>query len=1355
MPPSGTRPPLRFAASLVIAVALCGGTATLDAGDAPRPRLRILNGTSQAMDVFWLRSDADRVPNGSIAPGADTTITTTLGHRFLVVGREDGSEYGVTSVVPVQALCVGGVPEFYARRADAHGFPIVASANVNPLALAEAAYLIDLMLARRPDVREAMIKSGARLSIIAWNEFTTDLPEWRWLAGERVAGFPGIAARDYWDARARGMGGSTTDPFCSCGEENLLGYAGDPYSTENILIHEFAHNIHLRGLVNVDPTFDPRLRAAYDAAMREGLWKGKYAGVNHHEYFAEGVQSWFDNNRENDHDHNHVNTRAELIDYDPRLAALCREVFGDTVLAYTKPASRLTDHLAGYDPATAPTFQWPERLQGARTAIRRHAVDRDAKANAAPAADGGGTPAELWIVTTPAGADLPAGASVRDFPLLVRLSGDTFDFTRAGPAGRDIRFTDAAGAPLVHQVEEWDAARGSASVWVRIPRIDGDTQQAIRLQAGIAARADTPAAARVFDAANGFAAVLHLDDPLADDIGTIRPVDAGTVAVPGLIGPGRRFPAGAGISGGDAVAGLPSGRGPMTTQAWFRATAPNCRLVGWGKERGQGNKIIIDLASPPRITLDCFFANVEGRTPVPLGVWHHVVHTFDGTHSRVYLDGRLDGETKPPLDVATPASFFIGGWYGRYGFAGDMDEVRISSVARSADWIRLEYENQKPLQSLVGPPVSGVGPAAVTPARLELAEGGTADVTVSPGAARMWSWSVVRNGEIRKAAVNGRRFTFAAGRVAGDERLAIRLEAVQPDGLQVVEVPVTVREAIPEPTVSLVAPRTWDGRTPIEVRAVIGNRGPSGVEAPGSRPLHTAWAVSGGAVTRRADGETLSLVRSQYSGPLTIRVAVDDGGAPATAEAAIEVVEPARDAWVARTPAGDERPVDGQFYARDDANVGTLVWNGRLDGPADAVELVVRADGRPHACERARPGADNAFSFSVTLAPGLVAYEAELAVIRGDARTVLETARDLVCGDVLVIQGQSNALATDTREQAPRETHQWIRSHGDPAAGNAGARPAGWCRPVWKREQPGQTEIGWWGMELAKRLVDHHKVPVCVLNGAVGGTRIDQHQRNDADPADPATIYGRLLRRTRAAGLTHGIRAILWHQGENNQGAAGPSGDHDWQTYQELFLDLAADWKEDFPNLRHYYLFQIWPSACAMGRDGNGDMLRERQRTLPRLFSHMDIQATLGVRPPGGCHFPLAGWAEFARLAEPLVARDLHGVRPATAITSPNLVRATVAPGRAGSVALEFDQPVVWRDEIAGQFFIDDAAGRVTGGRADGDVLVLTVADGPAPRRITYLREAAWRQDDLLVGANGLAALTFCDVPIAAGDAAE
>jgi len=345
----------------------------------PRPSLQIINGSRSPIDIFWLKTPDERVFNGSIEPSNNTVITTTIGHRFAVVNREDQSESIVTSEVPVQAFRFGGVPAFYTQQATAEGFPVVASARVNPFALKEAVYIIDLMLAKRPDVRTAMIKSGSRLCIMAHDEFTTDLPEWACLAEGTIPGFPGVSARDFRDARARGMGGSETDPYCSCAEENLLGYEGDPYRAENILIHELAHNIHLRGMSNVDPTFDARVKAAYDAAMNEGLWNGKYASVNHHEYFAEGVQSWFDDNRENDHDHNHVNTRSELSDYDPRLAALCKEVFGDTEFRYTRPATRLTGHLVGYDPSTAPRFEFPERLNEARKRIREAAEQRSSK----------------------------------------------------------------------------------------------------------------------------------------------------------------------------------------------------------------------------------------------------------------------------------------------------------------------------------------------------------------------------------------------------------------------------------------------------------------------------------------------------------------------------------------------------------------------------------------------------------------------------------------------------------------------------------------------------------------------------------------------------------------------------------------------------------------------------------------------------------------------------------------------------------------------------------------------------------------------------------------------------------------
>ena len=382
----------------------------VEARSAERPELQIINGTSGPIEVFWLKSDAERVSNGEIEPGGTTLITTTIGHRFVIVGDE-GAEAVVESVVPVQAFryqpsaesgadeaeVVEGeviappkgaaIPAFYSKYISAGGYPIVGSERVSDYALKEAAHLVNAMLAKRPDLREAMIQSGSRLCVMAHDEYTTELPEYEFLKRGR-AKIDGVDPKDFWDARARGLGGSRADPYCLSAEENLLGFPGDPFSTENILIHEFAHNIHLRGMANVDPTFDERLRETYDKAMAQGLWKKAYASVNRHEYFAEGVQSWFDNNRENDNEHNHVNTRAELLEYDPDLAALCREVFGDTVLVYTKPATRLTGHLEGYDPSRAPRFVWPSRLKKAQAEIRREVRERNQKQDAPSASVG-------------------------------------------------------------------------------------------------------------------------------------------------------------------------------------------------------------------------------------------------------------------------------------------------------------------------------------------------------------------------------------------------------------------------------------------------------------------------------------------------------------------------------------------------------------------------------------------------------------------------------------------------------------------------------------------------------------------------------------------------------------------------------------------------------------------------------------------------------------------------------------------------------------------------------------------------------------------------------------------------------
>ena len=241
---------------------------------------------------------------------------------------------------------------FYEQWIDVEGLPVVASAKVNPYAVKEAAWLIRQMIGHRQDVLQALAESNVRFAVMAYNELTTQIPEHSDLE-------PAV----YWDRRARGLGPTPIRPAVSCGEENLLNYSGDPYWSENILVHEFAHAIHQMGLNSVDPGFDERLEAAFNTAVERGLWKDTYAITNSAEYWAEGTQSWFDTNRANDSEHNHVSTRDTLKAYDPALATLLTEIYGDREWRYTQVVTRLhLSHLHGFDPDRAPTFEWPAEL---------------------------------------------------------------------------------------------------------------------------------------------------------------------------------------------------------------------------------------------------------------------------------------------------------------------------------------------------------------------------------------------------------------------------------------------------------------------------------------------------------------------------------------------------------------------------------------------------------------------------------------------------------------------------------------------------------------------------------------------------------------------------------------------------------------------------------------------------------------------------------------------------------------------------------------------------------------------------------------------------------------------------------
>lgn len=982
-----------------------------------------------------------------------------------------------------------------------------------------------------------------------------------------------------------------------------------------------------------------------------------------------------------------------------------------------------------------------------------------------PALPGWKNSGNFAILTTPDGASLPAEASVTDFPLLVRLDRDWFDFSQTQHEGKDIRFTQE-GKILPHQIEEWDPLVGTASIWVRVPLIKGNDRQMLTMHWNHPEAPEVSDGKKVFDETNGYLSVWHLGPHVADETGRLETKDQGTTLTAGVVGKARAFSHGAHLSCGNQITGYPTANAPHTTEVWFRTPKANVNLIGWGVQKQQG-KVVMQFRGPPHVNLDCWFSdgNVKSKGLLTFNEWHHAVFAYESGNAKIYIDGELAGQAGrgTPLNVAGPASLTIGGWAGENNFIGEMDEVRISKVTRSADWIKLQYENQKPLQSVVGPLIRAEGKFSVPIKTATVKEGAPLKLSVQADGAQKLYWYLRDEEPERLVAVDRYHYDFVSGRVKDNARALLTVKAVYSDRIETEFINIVIQKSIPDPQFTVTAPKSWDGRTPIELIPRITNL--AALQKAGAADVQVEWQVEPLSVVKEIKPGKLRLIGAQKSGTIQINVILSNGGAREKKYLSFPVKVPDQLPWIERKPEPNEKPEEGQFYARNDKGEGTLFYNGFLTEKAEEVFLKVYADEKPYASLKAAPGKDLSYAFTAKLKPGFIKYRVEFGMRNGGRETVLNQVGNLICGDAFLIEGQSNAEALDLREerQKPRETSEWIRTFGGPKNGedgvawvksyeektqqSGGKRPSLWCKAVWAQQPPEyNAHIGWWGMELAKRLVESQKVPVCIINGALGGTRIDQHQRNPENPADLTTIYGKWLWRLQQARLTHGIRAILWHQGENDQPADTPTGDYGWVNYQSYFCEMAGGWYRDMPNARNYFLFQIWPNSCSMGgAEGHGDRLREQQRALPDLFANMSLMSTLGIRPPGGCHFPREGYDEFARLIHPVIERDVYGKKFEQAVTAPRIGGAML---EGNEIVLYFDQTVVWNDALLSQFYLDGEKDKFASGRAEGNKIFLTPKPGADEMTVSYLKEAQWSQDNLLMGQNGIAALTFCEVGI-------
>jgi hypothetical protein len=79
---------------------------------------------------------------------------------------------------------------------------------------------------------------------------------------------------------------------------------------------------------------------------------------------------------------------------------------------------------------------------------------------------------------------------------------------------------------------------------------------------------------------------------------------------------------------------------------------------------------------------------------------------------------------------------------------------------------------------------------------------------------------------------------------------------------------------------------------------------------------------------------------------------------------------------------------------------------------------------------------------------------------------------------------------------------------------------------------------------------------------------------------------------------------------------------------------------------------------------------------------------------------------------------------------------------------MEYDQPVKWDNALVSEFYLDGESGKVASGTVSGNVVTLKLKEASPAQKLTYLDSKSWNQSRLLRGENGIAALTFCDVPI-------
>jgi hypothetical protein len=321
--------------------------------------------------------------------------------------------------------------------------------------------------------------------------------------------------------------------------------------------------------------------------------------------------------------------------------------------------------------------------------------------------------------TTAAGAGVMG--SVANYPVAVVLTMANFDFTQAKADGGDIRFGKSDGTPIPYAKESFDPAGKSGVYWVSIEQVMGNNAtQAFNMYWGKADAGDASDSKKVFSAAAGFVGVWHLSEDGGTTPGAFKDASESGMDATGVnLMPGARVDGilGKGTKMVNANRDWVKVEDPMKK---FRPAKMTASVWGWAdgfpaKWGGQGSPGYQTIYSSgegwtvQRETGAKFESCINQNCAIGKGMnvkeWVHFILIRDGGSQSLYMNGAkvagggaADRADPRPLGIGQQTQYLdpVKNVNEKRSWEGILDEARVMNVAASTDWIKLEYESQKP-----------------------------------------------------------------------------------------------------------------------------------------------------------------------------------------------------------------------------------------------------------------------------------------------------------------------------------------------------------------------------------------------------------------------------------------------------------------------------------------------------------------------------------------------------------------------------------------------------------------------------------------------------------------------------------